>query len=148
MAAEKPRAVICDLDGTLCNVAHREHFMRVRPKQREEFHSACVKDEIVKPVQELISIFRSAGYRIVFLTMRPARFRLQTEAWLAAHGVAYDELLMAADTRPDAEQKRSMYEEFLHPRYDVRFVIDDRASVVAMWREMGLMVLDVAGADF
>ena len=148
MAAEKPRAVICDLDGTLCNVAHREHFMRVRPKQREEFHSACVKDEIVKPVHELLALFRSGGYRIVFLTMRPARFRPQTEAWLAEHGVDYDELLMAADTRPDAEQKRSMYEEFLHPRYDVHFVIDDRASVVAMWREMGLMVLDVAGADF
>jgi hypothetical protein len=114
----------------------------------QKSRTAGSADEIVKPVQELLSIFRSAGYRIVFLTMRPARFRPQTEAWLAAHGVAYDELLMAADTRPDAEQKRSMYEEFLHPRYDVRFVIDDRASVVAMWREMGLMVLDVAGADF
>ena len=148
MSAAKPKAVISDLDGTLCDVAHREHFMRVRPKRRDEFHSACVSDPIVEPVHELLKLFRAGGYRIVLLTMRPQRYRPQTEQWLARHGVRYDELIMAADTRPDDVQKKSIYLERIAPRYDTRFVLDDRASVVAMWRGMGLMVLDVAGADF
>ncbi len=148
MAAAKPKAVICDLDGTLCDVAHREHFMRVRPKQREDFHSACVKDPIVEPVHELLKLFRAGGYKIVLLTMRPQRYRPQTEEWLLRHKVHYDELIMAADTRPDAVQKQSIYLERIEPRYDIRFVLDDRGSVVDMWRSMGLMVLDVAGANF
>ena len=148
MTESKPKAVICDLDGTLCDVAHREHHMRVRPKEREAFHSACVKDPIVKPVHELLELFRTGGYRIILLTMRPQRYRPQTEEWLRRHKVHYDELIMAADTRPDAVQKQSIYLERIEPRYDTRYVMDDRASVVAMWRSLGLMVLDVAGADF
>ncbi len=148
MQQAKPKAVISDLDGTLCNVAHREHYMRVRPKQREQFHSSCVKDPIVEPVHELLELFHANGYKVVLLTMRPMRYRPETEKWLADHGVHYDELIMAADTRPDAEQKKSIYEEVIRPRYDTRFILDDRASVVAMWREMGLTVLDVAGGNF
>ena len=52
------------------------------------------------------------------------------------------------DYRTDTEWKRECYESYIKPVYDVRLVLDDRASVVAMWRELGLECWQVAEGDF
>lgn len=41
---DKPSAIICDLDGTLCNVDHRLHFMRP-PKEWEEEVALAKKEK-------------------------------------------------------------------------------------------------------
>ena len=44
--------------------------------------------------------------------------------------------------------KKDIYEQWIKPRFNVRFVLDDRDRVVKMWREQGLKVLQVAEGDF
>ena len=52
------------------------------------------------------------------------------------------------DYRADNVVKRELFENHVLGNYDVIGVIDDRASVVEMWRDMGFTCLDVAGHDF
>jgi hypothetical protein len=52
------------------------------------------------------------------------------------------------DMRNDSIVKEEIYEEHIKPRFNVRFVLDDRDRVVKMWRENGLKVLQVAEGDF
>jgi hypothetical protein len=65
-------------------------------------------------------------------------------------GVAGEALHMRGrgDHRPDQVVKRELYERRVRPRYTVTAVLDDRAKVVRMWRELGLTVLQVADGDF
>jgi hypothetical protein len=46
------------------------------------------------------------------------------------------------DSRPDAVVKQEMYEEYIKDKYNVLAVFDDRPSVVAFWRDLGLYVFD------
>ena len=86
------------------------------------------------------------------MTGRMEQARRQTELWLDANvDFTPVALLMRADDdyRPDSIVKRELYETHVKDKYDIIGVIDDRASVVRMWREeLGLTVLDVAGNDF
>jgi hypothetical protein len=52
------------------------------------------------------------------------------------------------DFRQDSIVKREIYERFIAPDYDILCVLDDRNSVVSMWREIGLTCLQVAEGDF
>ena len=49
----------------------------------------------------------------------------------------------AHDQRKDHVVKQEMFDRGIRPYFDVRFVVDDRPSVVEMWRANGLSVLAV-----
>jgi adenylate cyclase class IV len=54
----------------------------------------------------------------------------------------------AGDNRDDRIVKREIYEREIKGRYNVRFVLDDRNKVVALWRDLGLPCFQVADGDF
>ena len=95
MIRRKPQAIIFDLDGTLCDCEHRVHFMRERPKRREEFHSACVFDKVVPACKALIDMAEEKGIKVILLSARPARFKPQTEEWLTKNNIHYDQLILS-----------------------------------------------------
>lgn len=142
------KAVIFDLDGTLCDVSHRVHYMQRKPKEKEKFHAACVLDAVNTPVYDLYRIFKRAGYKIIIMTCRPIQFKPQTEYWLKKHNIQFDELIMSTAAMPDAKNKFGMYIDNIKFKYDVIFAVEDRTSVVNMWRDIGITCLDVAGNDF
>ncbi len=47
-----------------------------------------------------------------------------------------------------ARSKAKVLAEYVRDRYTVHSVLDDRAQVVAMWRRLGLTVLQVAPGRF
>ncbi len=57
----------------------------------------------------------------------------------------YQDLHMRAegDYRPDYIVKSQILDGILADGHDIAFVVDDRPSVVAMWRERGLTCLHV-----
>ena len=61
----------------------------------------------------------------------------------------YDDLFMrmAGDKRPDYVVKKDILDNFIKIS-DVWFVLDDRKSVVDMWRKAGLRCLQVQEGDF
>lgn len=136
-------AIICDIDGTLADCRHRLHFVHGKVKDWTAFFDVMGEDGLIAPVAEAVSALNEAGNVVLLVSGRPEGYREATELWLASHGVSYDALYMrcAGDRRPDHIVKSQIFDAILADGYDVRLVIDDRPSVVAMWRERGLICL-------
>lgn len=63
----------------------------------------------------------------------------------------YDDILFmrpTGDYRPDTEIKREIYEKHIKDKYEVLFCLDDRPSVCRLWRELGLICLQVDDKEF
>lgn len=146
----KNKAIIVDIDGTLANVDHRLKFVHQTPKDWESFHNGCVLDSPHQWCLELVSAFKDRGFSIVLLTGRGDEYREKTKTWLTQHDIPYDALFMRAqnDRRADDLIKKEIYENEIFPEFDISFVVEDRKSVVAMWRKLGLVCLQCDDGDF
>ncbi len=136
------RVVLVDIDGTLA----------LRTGDRSPYDWDRVgEDEPNPPVIELVQIIHAAGrHRIILMSGRDERCRWQTEMWLHAQQVPFDELHMRAvkDNRKDSIVKEELYRQHVEGKFDVAWVVDDRRQVVEMWRSLGLTVLQCAEGDF
>jgi hypothetical protein len=143
--AGAPDVVIVDIDGTLADMG------KGLPGRRGPYDWNRVgEDDPIGPIVELVQDLRHAGHHVVFMSGRDEACREATEEWLAKHvGVAGPlHMRPANDMRRDSIVKRELFEQHLAGRFAVRYVIDDRATVVRMWRALGLTVLAVADGDF
>lgn len=146
----KHKAVIVDLDGTLCDVEHRVHHVKSKPKNWDAFNQALDQDQPYFWCIELIAAMKSYGYKIYFVTGRGENYRKMTVDWLIQYNVFYDELHMRKnqDFREDSEVKEEIYINEIEKIAQVLFVVDDRKSVVERWRKLGLTCLQCAEGDF
>lgn len=137
------RTIIVDLDGTLADVRHRLHHIDLKGrKDWDRFFDAMPDDPLNEWCLHLIRAMTKEGYRIAIVSGQPDTYAPQIKEWLARYDVPYDDLFLrgGGDRRPDTVVKR----EILHRHFrkeDILFVIDDRTSVVAMWRSEGLVCL-------
>lgn len=137
--------ILCDIDGTIADLSHRLHFIKNGNKDWDNFFNSCDKDVPILPVVDLIQNF---NYDTVFVTGRPEKLRQKTYEWLykkTGIPVYSDSLYMRkdGDHRPDAVVKAEILEEIMKTGNNILFVIDDRPSVISMWREKGLFVFQV-----
>lgn len=146
----KTKAILVDLDGTLCDVEHRVHHVRGENKNWKEFNALMVHDELNHWCFELMEAMSARGYKIIFVTGRGEGNRVHTEDWLKKHNVKYEHLYMRAaiDYREDSDVKEEIYLEKIEQNYQVLFVVDDRKSVVDRWRKLDLICLQCAPGDF
>lgn len=144
------KAIIVDLDGTLCDVDHRVEFVKKIPIDWKKFNDRMGADKVNFWCQQIIDAMGSSGYETLFVTGRGEDYRKLTEDWLIRHHIKYNELYMrpANDMREDAEIKEELYKKYIKGKYVVLFVIDDRLSVVRRWRELGLVCLQCDWGDF
>lgn len=145
------RAIIIDLDGTLCNVAHRTHLVKQSPPDWPAFFDACADDTPNPAIAALVRMAVDMGYPIIYVSGRPETHRAPTEAWLTRYGLDDHALLVmrpAGDYRQDAIVKRELYEQHIAGTYPILFCVDDRDQVVAMWRALGLTCLQCADGNF
>ncbi len=136
-----PPAIICDLDGTLAIINHRNPFDA----------SNCIKDELNEPIAEIVKTYHAKGCAILLLSGRTDNYKEQTIAWLEKHQIPYDKLMMrrANDFRKDSIIKKEIVDNQILNKYFVRFVLDDRNQVVDMWRhEIGFACLQVNYGNF
>lgn len=147
---QKEKAIIVDLDGTLCDVEHRVHHVRSNPKNWKAFNQGMDEDKSYFWCMELIAAMKDRGYKILFVTGRDENFRDKTSQWLLRHKVAYDALFMCkvGDFREDSDVKEEIYLNYIARRNEVLFVVDDRKSVVERWRELKLTCLQCAPGEF
>lgn len=143
------KAVIFDIDGTLADLSHRLHHIKSSPPNWDAFFASCVDDRVIEPIRELVWLVDNQGYRIILVSGRSDQVRGETEAWLAGHGIPYHELHMrrAGDYRQDTIVKSEILDGILAAGHEIAFVVDDRPSVVAMWRERGLTCLQCRDWD-
>ena len=141
---DKPRCVICDIDGTLAlNLGGRSFYdlSRVHEDVADPFIS-CIVDALYNYGTE---INEDRYPYIVVVSGREDYSREATENWLKQYGIPYDEIYMreTGDKRSDTIVKREIYENFIEPKYAVLGVLDDRPGVCNMWRKLGLRVAQV-----
>ena len=134
-----PKAVICDIDGTLAHMVNRSPYdpSKYMDDKKDDFiHWAFAR--------------LSENATRIIVSGRMEEYRADTEKWLSNHGITYDHLYMrpTGDKRQDAVIKQEIYDTHIKDNYDVRCVLDDRNRVVKMWRDNGLKVLQVAEGDF
>jgi len=136
-----PKAIMVDLDGTAAIMCGRSPYDETRVSE----------DRPNPAVIAAVEAMAGFGYRVIFCSGRTEACREATELWLDDHvGVYYDALHMrpAGDGRKDAIVKREIFDREIRDKYDVVAVFDDRATVVAMWRSLGLTVFAVAEGNF
>ena len=148
------KVVVCDLDGTLCDIRHRLHFVQNTDKKDwKGFFNGIPQDEVRMDVLDKLLAYEEAGNKIILVSARPDTYREQTETWLerAFSGYPLAHVLLmrrSGDTRNDTEVKSDIYEKYLK-NLSITKVIDDRPSVIRMWRSKGLDVDDVGdGVEF
>ena len=146
----KENAIIFDLDGTLCDDSHRVPYILNNPTDDDwkKYHSNCIIDRPISFVRELLMDLHKKYY-IFLLTGRDEAYRKETIKWLTRFDIKYDELLM----RPNGmhvsshEFKLNIYETHIREDFNIICVFEDRKKVVKMWRDLGLLCLQVQDND-
>lgn len=166
------RCYIFDLDGTVCDIEHRLHFVK-KPEvvatcdvliydpappwkaDWDSFYAACVGD---KPIEPICSLLRDLGREapIVFVSGRSEVVREHTIRWLRTYALSPSlvvegiKLYMRADRdhRPDHVVKSEMLDSLLADGYEPIMAFDDRKQVVDMWRARGVLCAQVAEGNF
>jgi hypothetical protein len=89
--------------------------------------------------------------KIIFVSGRPDTYYEATRNFIYKKANVGEFLLYMrkeGDIRKDSIIKKEIFDNHIRDKYYVDFVLDDRNSVVNMWREIGLTCLQVAPGDF
>lgn len=157
--------IVCDLDGTICDIRHRQHLAQCG--DWEEFHGLIDKDAPRATALSVLNLLRNSmnneGHppELIFLTGRPEQYRPQTEKWLADNALMFLEddyaaLLMRGKHQggSDTVVKQELLETYLKENYgegvepsywmERVIILDDRDKVVAHFRDLGYEAWQVA----
>jgi len=141
---KKTRALIVDLDGTLAI------FEGVR--NGLDF-SDVTKDKLNEVVKEVLIMYKKYDRKrkIIVISGRPNTKNVYQQSffWLKKNKIPFDKLfLVDREGLPDAENKNFFYQTKIKDKYQIDFVLEDRNSVVKMWREIGLVCFQVAETNY
>lgn len=170
--------IVFDLDGTLADGKHREHFITGETKDWDAFFEASDRDQPIWPVIEIaLAVLRGhdrIGYPhcVEIWSGRgegeAGSVRTKTIRWLNDYlrrfGVIVREephpqffygdplidlrMRPHGDYTPDNELKRAWLEAAQEQDREPHLVFDDRQKVVDMWRAEGIPCFQVAPGDF
>lgn len=148
----KPPAIIVDLDGTLCDTAHRQHHLEKKPKDWKSFFAGIPDDQPNEWCKRIVWAFEHKA-QIIYVSGRDEDHRANTKQWLKSfhlEGIPKHPLFMriAGDHRDDTIIKEELYRKYIEPNYQVMFCIDDRPKVARMWRSIGLTCLQCNDKEF
>lgn len=138
-----PKAVWVDIDGTIADMKNcgRGPF---------DWHRVG-EDDPIQHVVDVVHALRDARYKIVIMSGRDEVSREATIDWLNRHGIPFDDLFMrpAGSQEKDNKIKHDLFWEFVAPKYDIRFALDDRDQVVHFTRDvLNIPVFQVAPGNF
>lgn len=130
-----PRAIICDLDGTIAIHNNRSPY---------DFEK-CNTDLPNRNVRSLLWSMAADGYQVVYLSGRDDSVQDKTKKWLNDYLFPAGPLYMrkTGDKRKDCIMKLELFDAHVRGKYNIVFCLDDRDQVVKLWRDMGLCCLQV-----
>lgn len=168
---DKPLAVICDLDGTLCDTRHRQHHVQRADGKKDwrNFFAGISKDTVNIWCEILIRSLNQNGMKVIYCSGRGEEYRNVTETWLKENylwdlcatdlteggwnGFGYPinhKLFMrqAKDSRVDWQIKENILDFEILSQFTPILAIDDRSQVVQMWRRRGIVCLQCDEGNF
>jgi phosphoglycolate phosphatase-like HAD superfamily hydrolase len=149
--------VIFDIDGTLLDISHRLKFIQQKPKDWNAFRDPKQKrwDEPIMPIVHIFNALLADGHNVIVASARTRDEENDTRDSLVFHipeitAIKGDNSFLIPfymrrikDYRKDTIVKKEMLDIMRIDGYDPVMVFDDRPSVIAMWHEQGLKVMDV-----
>ena len=136
-----PKAIICDLDGTLALLNGRNPFDA----------SKCDQDALNEPVANVLKNYAKLGYKVLLVSGREDKYKEPTLRFLEQHSIPFDDLIMrkTKDSRKDSIIKTEIFNTFIKDKFAIEFVLDDRNQVVDTWRrDLKLPCFQVYYGDF
>ncbi|MFK0252858.1 HAD family acid phosphatase [Streptomyces sp. NPDC090445] len=143
---DRRQLAVFDIDNTLADTDHRQHFLERRPRDWEGFFAAAPADPpLARGVA--LAVERAADCEIVYLTGRPERCRADTVEWLTRHGLPEGRLWMRrnGDRRPARTTKLEVLRQISRGR-EVRMLVDDDELVCQAARAAGFRVVPATWA--
>jgi len=146
--------VLVDIDGTLADCDHRRHFVEGSSRDWKSFLSPemAALDTLNQPVAKVVAALSQAGYAIIYVSARPESLKEVTEKWLKKYELWFEPKLLYMrkdkDSRADTIVKRELLAKIREKGFRPIISLDDRNTVVAMWRDEGITCLQVAEGDF
>lgn len=131
-----PLAILYDLDGTMALNDHRSYY---------DYSDKVKLDKVNIVLRTIVSVLRNlTPIKMIAVSGRSDCCKQWTEEWLIDKFIPHDELYMRkeGDNRSDVIVKKEIYDIYIKGKYSVAFVLDDRKSVLQMWKDEGLYVLD------
>jgi len=144
----KRNCFIFDLDGTICDVRHRLHYITTHPQNWDAWNKGLIYDTpnlAVECIYKSLFATKSVmGVELFFVTGRSNDYRELTTEWLKTFGFEWDALYMRKhrDNRDDTIVKDEIAAE-IEKTHNILGVFDDRKKVVDMWIKRGVWVFDV-----
>ncbi|WP_370266810.1 hypothetical protein [Streptomyces sp. V4I8] len=139
-SSTRPLAVF-DLDNTLADTAHRQHFLEGKPRDWDGFFAAAPQDP---PLAQGIELARESAQEceVLYLTGRPERCRRDTLDWLAAQGLPDGRVYMRRndDRRPARRTKLEILRRLARTR-EIRVLVDDDELVCEDAERAGFTVV-------
>ena len=143
--------VLCDIDGTLADCRHRKRLLLNGKMDWSHFLSPALvaQDPLIVPVANLIYSLPDTDNYVIFVTGRHEGLREVTTTWLTHNYLlspedSYDGLRMRKhdDFRPDHVIKEEILDQIITEMGGPpNLVIDDRPSVLEMWRRRDIFTL-------
>lgn len=135
--------ILCDLDGTVANNDHRQHFLEGK-KDWDGFFEALDKDEPIYPIINKVIAENKSGREVIFLTGRPERYRETTKIWLEKYFDFKLNILMRKDN--DQRNKLIIKREIFDSNFsynEISCIYDNDQSLIEMWKSLKLRTLKV-----
>ncbi|NVM33987.1 MAG: hypothetical protein HWN81_00225 [Candidatus Lokiarchaeota archaeon] len=140
------KAIIVDLDGTLCDSTSRH--LHAQLQDWDKFYAGIPYDPINEWCKNIVEGYAYRNYKILFVTGRSERARKDTTQWLNSNLISQVnyELMMRkdGDLRPTWIVKQEIYSSQIAGAYEVELCIDDMQDQCDMWRNLGLVALQCA----
>ena len=137
----KQKAIICDLDGTLCAIGNRSPYDASR---------CDLTDTLKEYVAETVRLYHKAGYKIIFCSGREDKDEPPTRRFIENHLPDMEYTLMmrkSGDKRADNIIKEEIFDQHIFGKYYIHMVLDDRLSVSRMWYRKGLNLARIGNPD-
>jgi predicted kinase len=138
-----PAAIIIDIDGTIAHMNGRNPY---------EFNKV-LEDIVDSKLNTLLAMFNT-NIQFIFVSgrMQSQNCYSDTKLWLQLNIKPSRPFLLFMrennDYRSDDIVKKELYNNNIKDLFNVIGVFDDRNKVVKMWREIGLLTLQVNEGDF
>lgn len=140
-----PWAILVDMDGTMAKLNGRSAYDETR-----------VSEDLPNPavIRAMVNA-HLYGDRIIVMSGRTQGCMQETLEWIAQHvSIPFDvpieglHMRSEGDSRADSIVKSELFDKYVRGKYNISFVLDDRDSVVKLWRSMGLTCFQVDYGNF
>lgn len=145
----KPTAIICDLDGTLCDISWRIKFVSGKEKNFDAFDAGIAADPVrLDVLAMLLEEWSKYQCQILFVTGRKMRNQAETIQWLRSKlpesikrrfilSMRHDD-----DHSSDVECKEQLILG-LQNEFNIVLAFEDRDHIIPMIEKLGIKAIKV-----